>query len=94
LFGKREDEIIKSAPEVVANLSDQNANPHCHKCIGQVRDYESVRRIRVELRADGIFLLPESMREPMPEITKVFLCPHYSFQGGVERVRGHSIFSE
>jgi hypothetical protein len=94
VFGKREDEIIKSAPEVVANLSDQNANPHRHKRIGQMRDYESVRRIRVELWADGIFLLPDDMRDATPEITKVFLCPHYSFQRGVERVRGHSIFSE
>jgi hypothetical protein len=34
------------------------------------------------------------MREPLPEISKVFLCPHYSFEGGVERVRGHVMISQ
>jgi hypothetical protein len=89
MFGERKDKIIKSAPEVIANFSDQNADPHCDKRAGQGMDYESVRRIRVELRGDGIFLLPEDMRKATPEITKVFLCPHYSFQRGVECVRGH-----
>jgi len=94
VLGECEDEIIKGAPKVIANLSDQNANPHRHKCIGRRSEYESVGRIRVELRDDGIFLLPENMSKAMPEIIKVFLCPHYSFQRGVERVGGHSILSE
>jgi hypothetical protein len=50
-----------------------------------------VRRIGVELRNDGILLLPKNMREPMPEISKVFLCPNYSFQRGIERILGHDI---
>ena len=48
-------------------------------------------RIGFELRNDGIFLLPKNMREPMPEISKVFLCPNYSFQRGIERILGHDI---
>jgi hypothetical protein len=27
----------------------------------------------------------------MPQIGKVFACPHYSFEAGIERVRGHAI---
>jgi hypothetical protein len=50
-----------------------------------------MRRIAVELRNDGIFLLSKNMREPMPEISKVFLCPNYSFQRGIERILGHDI---
>jgi hypothetical protein len=93
-FGQREDEIIESASKVVTGLANQDSNAHRYEGASRQRQDEPVRRIGIELRGDGIFLLPKDMREPLPEISKVFLCPHYSFEGGVERVRGHVMISQ
>jgi hypothetical protein len=46
-----------------------------------------VRGIRLELNGDGIFVLPERIGESLPQITKVFLCSHYSLERAVEYMR-------
>jgi hypothetical protein len=82
-----ENEVIERPPEVVADLPDQNWNPHGGGSLRDKRDI--VRRFRIELDDNGIFvLLPESLK-PSVEIRKVFSCPVYSFESAVEYVGCH-----
>jgi hypothetical protein len=52
---------------------------------------ECVRRVRIEITENGILLFAKRREKPMPQISKVFVCPDYSFEAGIERVRGHAI---
>jgi hypothetical protein len=58
------------------------------------RGLECVRRIRIEISDNGVFLSAREIAEPAAQISKVFMCPHYSFEAGIEMVRGHDIIEE
>jgi hypothetical protein len=88
MFGEFENEIIKGAAEVVTNLADQNSDTQGHKCFGEVASADVVRRILVELDGNGIFLLPANDLNPLPQISKVFVCPPYSFERAIEGIHG------
>jgi hypothetical protein len=45
-----------------------------------------VRGIRIELNGDGICLFHEHDFGPAFEISKVFICPTYSFETAIERM--------
>jgi len=91
VFKDFKDEVIESATKVVTNLANQDSDTH-----GREREIlscglECVRRVRIEITENGILLFAKRREKPMPQISKVFVCPDYSFEAGIERVRGHAI---
>jgi len=83
-----ENEIIKGTSEVVANLADKDAEPHIVKSFsGQGDPCDAVRGMRIELNADNICLFREHDFRPPFEISKVLVCPSYSVESAVKRVK-------
>ena len=86
------DEIIERVPEVVCDLADENADdkgrPDTPACVHDL----IMRKLWLELKDDSILLFVEPLVDPALQISKVFLCPTYSFERAVEYVRGHAIF--
>lgn len=89
-----EYKIVESASQVVGDLPDEYTdNQRWSDAIAHIWN-EIVRRIRIELRNEGIFLLYQPFGECKAQISKVFLCPRYSFERAIEYVIGHGIHSE
>jgi hypothetical protein len=85
-----EDEIIESRPQIVANLADQDRDSHRRE--DWYDNLDIVRRFRIKLNDNGLFIfLPESFK-PSIEIIKMFSCPIYSFESAVEYVRSGNGF--
>jgi hypothetical protein len=93
MSGEFEDEVIECTPQVVANLPDQNPDTHRRHRVIRGRSLEYIGRIRVELANNGIFLSAKQILKPMPEISKMFLCPNYSFEAGIKHMRDHVIIA-
>jgi hypothetical protein len=93
-LGELKDEVIEGATKVVADFTNQDADTHGRERVIRSRGFECVGRIRIEITDNGILLFAKRREEPMPQISKVFCCPHYSFEAGIERVRGHDIIPE
>jgi len=89
MSGEFEDQIIESAPEIVANLANQDSDAHPDTCFDGRDKFECMRRIRVELWDDCILLMPEGVADSLPQISKVFFCPPYSFESAIEFVERH-----
>lgn len=70
------DKKIHSASEVIANLSDQDADKEIGpREIVWRAHLEFMRRIRIELTNHSLLLLPLEGFDLHAEVTKVFLCP-------------------
>ena len=85
-FGEFKDEIIEGASEIVTNFTDKNPDTHGHKSLSENSKYRIVRRIRIELNGNRILLLPSDCLNSFLQISKVFVCPPYSFETAVERM--------
>lgn len=86
------DKIIKSASQIVANLSNQNCHPrgHANDCgLSNARPYEKVvGRIGVVVGNEGISVFIGEGSELPVKIEKVFLCPTYTQESAVKAVTG------
>ena len=88
-YGQFENKIIESTSEVVTNLPHQNAELHSVESLSGKREIRDalVRGIRIELKDNGIGLFSKGVVGLRHEIKKVFVCPLYSFETAIERVR-------
>jgi hypothetical protein len=86
-LGEFENEIIKGSSEVVTNFADKHAEPHVVKSLFGQTPANAVRGIRIELNGDSICLSREHEIDPPFEISKVFVCPSYSFEAAIERIK-------
>lgn len=90
--GKSVDEIIQRAAEIVTNFTNQNRAGDWDRKgrpLADTRPYEEiVRRIRIKLGYEAVFVLFGDDVQFFPQITKVFLCPVYSPAGAIKAVAG------
>ena len=88
-YGQLENEIIESTSEIVTNLPHQNAKLHSREGLGRESEIHDalVRGIRIELKDNGISLFSKGVIGLRLEIKKAFMCPLYSFETAIERVR-------
>lgn len=93
MFGEFKDEIIEGAPKIVTNFTDQDSYSHGYKRICGTHEFEIVRRIRIELGDNFIFLLPQCMDYPLPQISNVFVCPPHAFKAAIELMSCHDMIS-
>lgn len=94
-LGQLEDEIIQGTSEVVTNLAHQDPHAHPEECFRWPTEiYDAVRRIRIEIKRDGICLSPENASDFGIKLRKVFVCPPFSLEAAVKRVNsviGHGL---
>ena len=87
-FGESIDEVIEGTPKIIANLTDERAESDARECfIGESDIYYAVRRPCIDIERDGISLFLKKSCDLPFKLTKVFICPLYSFTAAVKRVR-------
>jgi hypothetical protein len=86
-----EDKIIEGSPEIVASLPNQSANPERHGDDFAHSYYDFARVLRIELPRSGVVLRIIPDRNSSLKLTKVFVCPIYSFKRAIEWMDGHVV---
>jgi hypothetical protein len=91
VFCEFKDEIIQCAPQVVADLSDQDRNAYGGRNDDGNSGFDCVRsQIRVRIDGSNIVVLLKR-GDALPQIKKMFSCACCSFESTVEYVWSHKI---